>query len=407
MSKNYFIEGNIYQANEVPEKLIIKQYFEPSSNAKQYKARVSGLSIIDNQTYLFLPKNTQNHVSVALKDELGKLTFKSLLKYRNENQLRSEERYWLGHESSNAELVDIIKWLINDYKNNGIFKEEVRYESNDLKDRIQWNRTIKNQFPFIIDEQLFFPKLITNNNKINTDSLITAIHKNVINEITHVYGWLFQVDVRNEYVNINLSNTQIIRILKGELDRTQHSRIQLLIINIINYLVNYELKHKTFDLVTPYFEYVWEGAISSIFEDNKDLHKKVGKPYWRFKDGTIRTNTQLPDTLVSMESKLVIIDAKYYSMDADYKLNLPGWNSVVKQLYYNLSIKVDYKEKENMFLLPDLSLDNNLFNYIGLTSVDDFEEDLGVVYAFRVNTGFVLSSYLDKKNRKNFLTKLF
>lgn len=405
MNSHFFVEENVYQLEDVPRELINKQYFKPTTNSNQYKANVAGISIFDEAIYFFLPKNTQDYLSNEVKKELGKLTFESLLKYRNENRLTSEEKYWLGKDHSNADLVEVVRWLLNDYKNNGIYSQEKKHESNDIRDRIQWNKTIKGHYPLIIDNQIFYPNLISESKRKDPNSLLTLIHNNVISKITNLYGWLFQVDERKKYFEIELSTSQIIQFLKNELNRTTNTRNQVLIKNIISFLINHEMKNRTFDLVTPYFEYVWEDACRVIFDDDINLHKMVGKPYWKFKDDTIKTSNQLPDVLLTIDSNLVIIDAKYYSMDETYKLNVPGWNSVVKQLYYNLSMSLKYENIKNLFLMPDLSSDNQSFSYIGLTSVVDYEEQFGVVYAYRVNTRFVLSSYLKNTSRKNYLHK--
>src|SRR5699024_546080 len=146
----------------------------------------------------------------------------------------------------------------------------------------------------IIDNQIFYPNLISENPKVNTNSLLSAIHDKIMVEITNQYGWLFRVDARKKIININLSDQQIVQFLKNELKLATHTRTQLLIINIIDYLTKNKFNNKTFDLVTPYFEYVWEDALKVIFEDNKSLHDLVGKPYWKFDDGTVRTTNQLP-----------------------------------------------------------------------------------------------------------------
>lgn len=406
MNSYFFIEEQSYLKAEIPETFIFRQYFEPVSVNNLFKSKVTGLSIIDENIYFFLPKNTQDILSDDFKKKIGEVTFNSILKYRNENQLGSEEKYWLGKDNSNAELVDTIKWLINDYKNHGIYSEEITYQSKELNGRIQWSKTIKSQPPFVIDEQIFYPNLISVSRKINTNSLLTAIHNKVMSEITTQYGWLFQVDQKTELVKLDLSNQQIIQYLKKELNQTTNTRNQLLIINLLKYLVESVLKNKTFDLVTPYFEYVWEDALKIIFDDNELYHQLVGKPYWKFSDGTVKTSVQLPDILTSLDSTLLILDAKYYSMNENFTSNAPGWNSVVKQLYYNLSMQLEFSEIQNMFLIPDISVKNELYNYVGLASVNDYEEDFGVVYAFRINTEYVLSSYLNEISRKNLLNEL-
>ena len=136
----------------------------------------------------------------------------------------------------------MVRWLLNDYKNNGIYSQEKKHESNDIRDRIQWNKTIKGHYPLIIDNQIFYPNLISESKRKDPNSLLTLIHNNVISKITNLYGWLFQVDERKKYFEIELSTSQIIQFLKNELNRTTNTRNQVLIKNIISFLINHEMR---------------------------------------------------------------------------------------------------------------------------------------------------------------------
>lgn len=287
-----------------------------------------------------------------------------------------------------------MNWLVDDYKKHGIYIEEEIYKSNSMSDPIDWSKTIKDTQPFVIDQQIVYPDLITYSKRTNRYSMLAAIHNNTILKITQKYNWLFNVSKRKEYLEIDLNLNQQIIYLQQELNQTTNTRTQMLIMNILIFLKSSELEDQTFDMVTPYFQNVWEDAIQQVFSHDLNLQTLVGKPYWKFKNGDIRESNQFPDVLIEIDNNLVIIDAKYYSLDETLNNNLPGWSSLVKQMYYNLSMDTDYKFISNLFLIPRyFGLEENI-DYIGYASVADYEESFGLVYAFNLNTKILLDDYL-------------
>ena len=103
------------------------------------------------------------------------------------------------------------------------------------------------------------------------------------------------------------------------------------------------------------------------------------KPYWLINEIKHSTD-QIPDILIEKENELIIIDAKYYSTYTGSVNKYPGWESIVKQLYYNLSLKDEYDIIKNIFCMPESMLED--FKYIGKTSVEGQEEAIWLCGCF-------------------------
>src|SRR5699024_1582661 len=93
----------------------------------------------------------------------------------------------------------------------------------------------------------------------------------------------------------------------------------------------------------------------------------------------------------------------YYAYDISNTKNttLPGWDSIVKQLYYNLSLKDSFTIKANIFIFPK-SLPSR-YSYIGITSVDKREEEFGYVYTYSIDIVFLMKLYSSSLKNKNLL----
>lgn len=63
MDSIFFIEGHLYRKEKIPKNFINKQYFEPYKKTSEYKLKVAGLSVSNNKTYFFLPKNTSKKLT--------------------------------------------------------------------------------------------------------------------------------------------------------------------------------------------------------------------------------------------------------------------------------------------------------------------------------------------------------
>ena len=82
-------------------------------------------------------------------------------------------------------------YIIADFYNRGYYKErEVQFKTG-IRGKIDWNRTIKCQKPFIQNTNVFYLTFITRKNSLNENELITLIHEYCVYESFSKVGWLF------------------------------------------------------------------------------------------------------------------------------------------------------------------------------------------------------------------------
>lgn len=397
-----FIEGQKYFKDNIPNEYIDNGYFNLNKD-KTVTSKVCGISIINNQTYLFLPKGVNEKLRSDNKLKLARKVFKSLLKYKDTIRLSHEENEWLGKENNEIQSIDNIGWLINDYFNHGLYKEEYKKQENNGNGKIDWARTIKLKLPIINNSEFLYLDLITNKNQINNNSIISAIHNNIIFECCNDFGWLYDKKTNLAKIELPLTIENQIIVLKRKLRETFSGYEINLLQKMIIYLEEVKNGSIEFNLLTPYYYYVWEVMIKDAFGHNDKLQNYVPKPYWDI-DGKIHKTKQIPDVLIDKGKNLIIIDAKYYSIITNEVKKFPGWESIVKQMYYNLSLYDLYDNIQNIFFMPETL--SNEYKYIGKTAVQGKEDTFGYVYAYSINLDTVLKSYLNEINLENILSNI-
>ena len=104
-------------------------------------------------------------------------------------------------------------YLIKDFFVRGYYKEqEVLYKVAKLG-KINWNRTIKTQKPYVQDMDVFYLDFVTKKNSVKENELITLIHEYCVYESFERIGWLY-----TEMMPKNISKADGIRILLEELE---------------------------------------------------------------------------------------------------------------------------------------------------------------------------------------------
>nr|WP_263314759.1 LlaJI family restriction endonuclease [Mammaliicoccus sp. Marseille-Q6498] len=387
-----FIEGQRYSKENIPSKFIQENYFQLNKDGT-VTSKVCGISILDKQTYLFLPKGFNNNLNSDYKLNIGKKIFKSLVKYKESIRLSDLEAQWLGNQNKDVDLLDTIEWLLEDYFRNGFYREVYKKQEMNGRGKIDWARTIKLTLPVVVKSKMVFLDLITNKNQINTNTVISAIHTNIISECSREFGWLYDKKIDINKVELPISIEQQIIILKIKLREVFSGYEVNLLQNMIKYLEASSNDETDINLLTPYYYYVWEEMLKNTLEHNAKLQKFVPKPYWKI-DDKIQYSKQIPDVLIERNDSLIILDAKYYSITTSDVNKYPGWESIVKQMYYNISLNHLYENIQNIFIMPEVLSLSNKNKYIGKAAVQGKEDKFGYVYAFSIDLELVLQSYL-------------
>ena len=104
-------------------------------------------------------------------------------------------------------------YLIKDFFVRGYYKEQEVLYKVAKSGKINWNRTIKTQKPYVQDMDVFYLDFVTKKNSVKENELITLIHEYCVYESFERIGWLY-----TEMMPKGISKADGIRILLEELE---------------------------------------------------------------------------------------------------------------------------------------------------------------------------------------------
>ncbi|MCM1121349.1 MAG: LlaJI family restriction endonuclease [Eubacterium sp.] len=253
-------------------------------------------------------------------------------------------------------------YIVQDFLARGYYEEREFFYRTDRKGKINWNRTIKTQRPYIQGQDVFYLEFAAKNSVVKDSGLITLIHEYCVYESFDRIGWLFTgLMPRKPRIE---KNAKLFRtVLREKLAHTFNDRNRSLFRNMLA-VIDYQgdkNADKNYRYGTYRFEYVWEKMIDRVFGiGNKAIY--FPKTAWNIK-GEMRDNTPLkPDTIMEYDNNVYILDAKYYKYGITNKIgDLPGSESINKQITYGEYVAGEEKFKEkygegmkvfNAFLMP-------------------------------------------------------
>lgn len=268
-------------------------------------------------------------------------------------------------------------YLIYDFFARGYYRErDIEYtESN--KGKINWNRTIKTQKPYIQDLSAYYLKFITKKKTVNKDQLITLIHEYCIYDSFQKIGWLFS-DIKVKEPRIKFNEKLFKSIIKSKFQNTHNDKNKKLFINMlaiidnlcdINTVIDY--KYGTYR-----FEYVWEAIVDRVY-GIREKSKYFPKTSWKIKNKKYNNASLEPDTIMICNNNVYVLDSKYYKYgDTMNHCDLPESTSINKQITYGEYVANERKFRElhgdnyqvfNAFIMPynSAKYGNQKLNYIG------------------------------------------
>lgn len=265
--------------------------------------------------------------------------------------------------------------IIYDFYGRGYYMErEIQYDVS-KRGKIDWNRTIKTQKPYVQDNNVFYLDFVIKKNLINENELITLIHEYCVYDAFAKLGWLFTASMPAK-PRIKYNEKLFRRVVTDKLSHTFNDKNKALFIHmlaIINYLGDKDSK-KEFRYGTYRFEYVWESMVDRVFGiKNKDAY--YPKTTWcingtsyevkeNFENASLR-----PDTIMLHNGNIYVVDAKYYKYGA-YRTPglLPKSTDINKQITYGEYIAEQEKFKAmhgedylvyNAFVMPFDAFEEN------------------------------------------------
>ena len=289
---------------------------------------------------------------IVLLSVIGKTTA------RKESEIQNEARIYNCTEFPFQAYLSIIR----DFYERGYFKEREIHFTVAKRGKIDWNRTIKTQKPYIQDNDSFYLDFVTRKNQVNENELISLIHEYCVYESFSKVGWLFTTTLPKKpriKRNIRLFKSILITKISNTFnDRNRKLFQDMLAVILYNGEENSE---KNYRYGTYRFEYVWEALINKVY-GIKEKREYFPNTYWSI-DGVQYENACLePDTIMIWNGNVYVLDAKYYKYGVTRRMtDLPESTSINKQITYGEFIAEQecFKKKHgenykvyNAFIMP-------------------------------------------------------
>lgn len=264
--------------------------------------------------------------------------------------------------------INSFLWVINDYLTNGAYFDiEKKYVQN-RNGKINWKKTLNSKFYISNNSIIYLNPFVEK--KVTEKNYITNIHLFCVNKSIREIGWLFG-NIECPRSNINEFNLLYYKnLLNREMLKTFDDRKKQLILHmkrILDYTTDSNQVFGEKKYGTNEFEYIWQNIIDNIF-GNENINKYFPRASWNILNWNKIEDSKLkPDTVLSVENKLYILDSKYYKFGTNgHPMNLPHTDSIQKQITYGEYARnnTGFEEIYNAFIVP-YNKENNKFNING------------------------------------------
>ncbi|WP_300347703.1 LlaJI family restriction endonuclease [Clostridium sp.] len=395
-----------------------------------------GLVVVKNIPIFVKPK-----YSFTKDKDIELVLMKNIIKLLNDFSEREKldssniESIEFEAEIQENNLISIINFLLEDYIENGLYENEINsYELNGDGD-IDWDKTIDQINPLVINNQWVYTDLITKNNIIDNNRFITMLHAKVINECTELLNRtslniILKYDI--EELENSIDSIEDKDYIFYEIDKeitVQFSDRKRRILKAIKSYLEKKSGAEESDLLlygTRNFKWIWEVICGYIFDNefikdgNISKYEKYGiaSPEWTiYGNGILNTdeynilqekkNRLTPDVLkvteYNGEKYLLILDAKYYNVIVEenkIKGN-PGIEDITKQYLYHSALKY-YMSKEcinennviNAFLFPS-ELESYIQGEVKIGFMHEFSNNQ--INLVQLNVNEVIDMYCNNK----------
>jgi hypothetical protein len=316
------------------------------SNGKVEKVSFVGILILDNRSYVFLPRSTKFDVQeqqLALASNM----LKAVEKYGRESETRVDINDE-GDGRKNLNQLSLIRSLLDDFRRNGIYTRcrEVRKLNQGKTD---WKRTVNQIIPFPgKNGQTVYVDTHGIKRQNFNNSEIAVIHANIIHQLDMRFSWIVTGDLQpiapelRDYSRPAGNIEYQISKLKSELTQIYSDRDIRLLKLLISYLqADSGRDSSNFIAGLEKFHFCWEHMLGKVLKYTVDLNKKLPAPAYIDKNNKelianekgMRTDIIL---LNKETNRCTVADAKYYA--ATGTGNAPGWSDIVKQLFYEKAL---------------------------------------------------------------------
>lgn len=253
-------------------------------------------------------------------------------------------------------------YVLYDYMARGYFRETESYYSQGTSGKINWKKTIKNIQPIVQDGKIIYTDYYRKRSRVKEDELFHLVQQYCIYLSSEKVGWLFS-NKQFERPYIRFDQSLFSSVVTDKLAQTFNDKNKQLFIHMLNIINCLERSNNkdTKRYGTNRFEYVWEAMIDRVFGiDGKEKYYPIS--YWYINENSFPSTELRPDTIMALESAVLVLDAKYYRYGIDPNPDyLPNTSSTHKQITYGEYISDKSKFGKdfgdsytvyNAFLLP-------------------------------------------------------
>ena len=410
------LEVNNEELEEILKVLDKKKIIKRNNDKFQFV--YVGIAIVKNKPIFILPK----YINIKNKDK-QKLHLKKIIELLNEFTLRERldenniESIVFNEEKEENEFLSIIKFILDDYSEYGVYKNEIEAIELNGNGDINWDKTIEQIDPMVFNKQWIYADFITNKSIVDENKFITLIHGMILNECINIlkkYHLDLFINCNEEVVEKTLENLdeEDIEVLENEIDKeitVQFNDRKRRVLYAMKSYLNRRCDIGESDLIlfgTRNFKWIWEVICGYVFKNefvNNGKNSKyevfnITPPKWNIngsnvgnKDTTdleMKKNRLTPDilrTIILPEGKkLLILDAKYYNIRFDLELGKvlgnPGIEDITKQYLYKVALKTYISKNTigndvfNAFLFPTME-PSNVQGYVKLDFMDEYCSD--------------------------------
>lgn len=308
--------------------------------------------------------------------------------------------------------IDSYLWIIRDYLENGYYYNKEKKYSSNAKGKIEWKKTLK-QMPIVSNGNVIYSKLVTSVTAPSND-LIAQIYKLCLKISQARIGWVFGYNIFVDD-NITKSLVEMKRALLNEISSTFDDVKRLRfkhMMHILNCINEQDVSNVQFRYLINNYYFVFETMVDELFKGIDKEEWKKYNPYgnWFLVSCEKKEASSLePDTVVKMNGKTYIIDAKMYKYGFTGRADdLPTTDSIQKQLTYgDHAAEICGDITRNAFVIPfdknnnRLSLCNfqNIENdnliYVGYSKGGWRQKntDYDRIYTYLIDFNYLLNNY--------------
>ena len=354
---------------------------------------VTGIYIISSVVYIIFPcgyNNDNDREDIPIILDLFNIL-------QNEQKINPNECAEIEIQyEGNGELISTAYEIVKDYNENGYVQIQHIIDGINIGGKTNWKKTVQLK-NYMINEggMPVYTDFIGRRLSVNQDALLKSLHMYAVNKCIAMFGFLFGVEseFNEEDIDIPVEKNYAIHYLKNEKNNIFNSRILKVIDLLIQFIESSDKESSNDSAIgvsTKTFYAVWELMCKNVFRDEYNKYvERMPRPYWLEQGKEPEYTEQIPDIVYVNETTLYVLDAKYYNTVK----RKPGWHDLVKQYFYEMSLRAVMKELEfsyNVMIIP--SEENEVMRFWAVSEVEHILS-FGKIIGIKVDMRTVIKDY--------------